>query len=337
MKAYIKAISYYLPETVLYNEELVQEFPEWTVDKIANKVGVNERHIAGEDETASDLAVKAALQLFNESNIERSCIDFVLFCTQSPDYFLPSTACIIQDRLGLPTHVGALDYNLGCSGYVYGLSLAKGLILGGIAKNVLLLTAETYTKHLHPRDKGNRTIFGDAATASIISTEGFAEIGNFSLGTDGKGAENLIVKTGAFRNRNRVEDLQFDENGNPLSSDYLYMNGSEIFNFTLDAVPPLVRDTLLKNDSEMKDIDLFVFHQANKYMINFLRKKLKIEEEKFYVFLENVGNTVSSTIPIALYEAKKENRLTGNVLLAGFGVGYSWGGVILKVDRKSVV
>lgn len=331
MKAYIKAISYYLPETVLYNEELVQEFPEWTVDKIANKVGVNERHIAGEDETASDLAVKAALQLFNESNIERSCIDFVLFCTQSPDYFLPSTACIIQDRLGLPTHVGALDYNLGCSGYVYGLSLAKGLILGGIAKNVLLLTAETYTKHLHPRDKGNRTIFGDAATASIISTEGFAEIGNFSLGTDGKGAENLIIKTGASRNRNRVEDLQFDENGNPLSSDYLYMNGSEIFNFTLDAVPPLVRDTLLKNNSEMKDIDLFVFHQANKYMINFLRKKLKIEEEKFYVFLENVGNTVSSTIPIALYEAKKENRLTGNVLLAGFGVGYSWGGVILKV------
>lgn len=331
MKAYIKAISYYLPETVLYNEELVQEFPEWTVDKIANKVGVNERHIAGEDETASDLAVKAALQLFNESNIERSCIDFVLFCTQSPDYFLPSTACIIQDRLGLPTHVGALDYNLGCSGYVYGLSLAKGLILGGIAKNVLLLTAETYTKHLHPRDKGNRTIFGDAATASIISTEGYAEIGNFSLGTDGKGAENLIVKTGAFRNRNRVEDLQFDENGNPLSSDYLYMNGSEIFNFTLDAVPPLVRDTLLKNNSEMKDIDLFVFHQANKYMINFLRKKLKIEEEKFYVFLENVGNTVSSTIPIALYEAKKENRLTGNVLLAGFGVGYSWGGVVLKV------
>lgn len=331
MKAYIKAISYYLPETVLYNEKLVQEFPEWTVEKIANKVGVNKRHIANEEETASDLAVNAALQLFNESNIERGCIDFVLFCTQSPDYFLPSTACILQDRLGLSTHVGALDYNLGCSGYVYGLSLAKGLILGGIAKNVLLLTAETYTKHLHPRDKGNRTIFGDAATASIISTEGFAEIGNFSLGTDGKGAENLIVKTGAFRNRNRVEDLEFDENGNPLSSDYLYMNGAEIFNFTLDAVPPLVRDTLLKNDSEMKDIDLFIFHQANKYMINFLRKKLKIEEEKFYVFLENVGNTVSSTIPIALYEAKKENRLTGNVLLAGFGVGYSWGGVVLKV------
>ena len=330
MEAYIKAISYYLPETILNNEELIKEFPEWTVDKIANKVGVKERHIAGKDETASDLAVNAALRLFEETGMDRSSIDFVLLCTQSPDYYLPTTACIVQERLGLSTHIGALDFNLGCSGYVYGLSLAKGLIAGGIAKNVLLLTAETYTKHLHPRDKGNRTIFGDAATASVISTEGFAKIESFSLGTDGKGAENLIVKTGAFRNKSRVGDLQFDENGNPFSSDYLYMNGAKIFDFTLDAVPPLVRDTLQKNNLEMKDIDLFIFHQANKYMINFLRKKLKIEDDKFYVCLEVVGNTVSSTIPIALCEAKKEGRLTGNILLAGFGVGYSWGGSVLN-------
>ena len=330
MEAYIKAISYYLPETILNNEELIKEFPEWTVDKIANKVGVKERHIAGKDETASDLAVNAALRLFEETGMDRSSIDFVLLCTQSPDYFLPTTACIVQERLGLSTHIGALDFNLGCSGYVYGLSLAKGLIAGGIAKNVLLLTAETYTKHLHPRDKGNRTIFGDAATASVIWTEGFAKLESFSLGTDGKGAENLIVKTGAFRNKSRVGDLQFDENGNPFSSDYLYMNGAKIFDFTLDAVPPLVRDTLQKNNLEMKDIDLFIFHQANKYMINFLRKKLKIEDDKFYVCLEVVGNTVSSTIPIALCEAKKEGRLTGNILLAGFGVGYSWGGSVLN-------
>lgn len=331
MEAYIKAISYYLPDTVLSNEELIKAFPEWTVDKIANKVGIKERHVASKEETVSDLAVNAALRLFEETGIERNDIDFVLLCTQSPDYFLPSTACVVQERLGLSTHTGALDFNLGCSGYIYGLSLAKGLIAGGIAKNVLLLTAETYTKHLHPRDKGNRTIFGDAATASVISTEGYAQIGNFSLGTDGKGAENLIVKTGALKHKDKVNDLQFDENGNPLSSDYLYMNGSEIFNFTLDAVPPLVCETLQKNNLEMGNVDLFVFHQANKYMINFLRKKLKIEEDKFYVYLETVGNTVSSTIPIALCEAKKEERLTGKILLAGFGVGYSWGGVILNV------
>lgn len=330
MKAYIKALAYYLPETVLTNEELVNDFPEWTVDKIASKVGVKERHVAREDETASDMAIHAALRLFAEHNIDKAEIDFVLFCTQSPDYFLPTSACIMQDKLGLSKNIGALDFNLGCSGYVYGLSLAKGLVAGGIAKHILLLTSETYSKHLHPRDKGNRTIFGDAATATLISTEGIAEIGNFSLGTDGSGAKNLIVGTGAFRNKERQNDLSFDENGNPVSSDYLYMNGSEIFNFTLDAVPILVRDTLSKNEMEKADIDLFIFHQANKYMINFLRKKLKIEEDKFFIFLENVGNTVSSTIPIALYEAQKENKLSGNVLLAGFGVGYSWGGTILK-------
>ena len=331
MKAYIKALAYYLPKKVLTNEQLVSEFPEWTVEKIANKVGIRQRHVSGEQETAVDLAVHAANKLFEENNINRSIIDFVLLCTQSPDYFLPSSACLVQERLGLPTHTGALDFNLGCSGYIYGLSLAKGLICGGVANNVLLITAETYTKHLHPRDKGNRTIFGDAAAATLISTDGKFEVGNFSLGTDGRGAENLIVKTGGCRCSQKAEDLHFDENGNPISSDYLYMNGAEIFNFTLDVVPPLVKDTLMKNQLQQEDIDLFVFHQANKYMINFLRKKLKIGESKFYLYLENVGNTVSSTIPIALYEAEKEKRLKGNILLAGFGVGLSWGGVTLKV------
>lgn len=331
MKAYIKALAYYLPKKVLTNEQLVSEFPEWTVEKIANKVGIRQRHVSGEQETAVDLAVHAANKLFEENNINRSIIDFVLLCTQSPDYFLPSSACLVQERLGLPTHTGALDFNLGCSGYIYGLSLAKGLICGGVANNVLLITAETYTKHLHPRDKGNRTIFGDAAAATLISTDGKFEVGNFSLGTDGRGAENLIVKTGGCRCPQKAEDLHFDENGNPISSDYLYMNGAEIFNFTLDVVPQLVKDTLMKNQLQQEDIDLFVFHQANKYMINFLRKKLKIGESKFYLYLENVGNTVSSTIPIALYEAEKEKRLKGNILLAGFGVGLSWGGVTLKV------
>ena len=330
MKAYIKSISYYLPENVLTNEQLAQEFPEWTVEKIASKIGVNERHIAAENETAADMGIQAAEKLFAEHKIDRSQVDFLLFCTQSPDYFLPSSACIIQDKLKLPTTCGAIDYNQGCSGYIYGLSLAKGLIFGGIAKNVLLITAETYTKHLHPKDKGNRTIFGDAAAAALISTEGFAEIGGFSLGTDGKGTKNLIVETGAFREKQTKNDLSFDRDNFPKSSDYLFMDGSEIFEFTSKAVPELVENVLKNNNLQQSDIDLFVFHQANKFMINFLRKKLKIDNEKFFVFMENVGNTVSSTIPIALYEAQKQDILHGNVLLAGFGVGYSWGGVTLN-------
>lgn len=331
MKAYIKAISYYLPEKILTNEQLAQEFPEWTVEKIASKIGVNERHIAADDETAADMGVKAAEKLFKEHKIEKSKVDFLLFCTQSPDYFLPTSACVMQDRLGLPTSCGALDFNLGCSGYVYGLSLAKGLIVGNIAKNVLLVTSETYSKHLHARDKGNRTIFGDAATATLISADGFAEIGGFSLGTDGRGADNLIVKTGAMRDKSAKNDLTYDENGFPRSSDYLFMDGGEIFNFTAKAVPELVDDVLVKNGLQQKDIAQFIFHQANKFMINYLRKQLEIEKEKFFVFMESVGNTVSSTIPIALYEAQKQGVLSGNILLAGFGVGYSWGATVLKV------
>lgn len=331
MKAYIKGIAYYLPDSVLTNEELVKQFPEWTVDKISKKVGISERHVTTEDETAGDMAVKAAEKLFTEKGIDRSVIDFVLLCTQSPDYHLPSTSCIIQDKLGLSTRCGAFDFNLGCSGYEYGLAVAKGLVVGGIAKNILLLTAETYTKYIHPLDKGNRTIFGDGATATLVSDSGYAEIGEFCLGTDGSGAEQLIVKSGCARHFQLIHDYQIDEEGGIHSSDNLYMNGKAIFDFTSDVVPPLIDETLQKNGLNMEEVDLFVFHQANKYMINYIRKLMGIDKERFYIFMENVGNTVSSTIPIALCEAEKEGKLKGNIVLAGFGVGLSYGAVILKV------
>lgn len=333
MEAYIKAISYYLPEKVVTNEQLVEEFPEWSVDKIAKKVGINERHISADDETAGDMAYEAAEKLIQENGINRDSIDFVLLCTQSPDYFLPSTACIIQSRLGLPTKCGAFDFNLGCSGYEYGLAMAKGLIVSGVAKNVLLLTAETYNKHIHPKDKGNRTIFGDGASASLISTEGFAKIGEFVLGSDGSGYDRLIHKTGAMRHYQPLNDFHEDENGTPLSSDHLYMDGKAIFDFTSDIVPPMIEETLAKHQLSMEDVDLFVFHQANRYMINYLRKLMEIDKDKFYVFMETVGNTVSSTIPIALCEAKKEGKLHGNVVLAGFGVGLSYGATLLKIEE----
>ena len=332
MDAFIKAISYYLPEKVVTNEQLAEEFPEWSVEKIAKKVGISERHIAADDETAGDMAFKAAEKLITEKDIDKSTIDFVLLCTQSPDYFLPSTSCIIQSKLGLSTRCGAFDFNLGCSGYEYGLAVAKGLILGGIAKNILLLTAETYNKHIHPKDKGNRTIFGDGASASLISTDGFARIGEFVLGSDGNGYDRLIHKTGAMRQYQALNDLHVDENGTPISSDYLFMDGKAIFDFTSDIVPPMIEETLRKNQLSMDDVNLFVFHQANKYMINYLRKLMEIDKDKFYVFMETVGNTVSSTIPIALVEAQKEGSLNGKVVLAGFGVGLSYGAVVLDVN-----
>ena len=331
-KAFIKQVAYCLPEKIVTNEAIVEEFPEWSVEKIIEKVGVKQRHVSAKEETAADLAEKAANKLFEDGNIDRNLVDFVILCTQSPDYFMPSTACVLQDRLGLRKDIGAFDFNLGCSGYVYGLAIAKGLIAGGMAENVLLLTSETYNKYLHPRDKGNRTIFGDAATATLISTDGIAEICEFVLGTDGGGANNLIVKSGAARMPEKQNDLSFDKNGNPVSSDHLYMNGAQIFVFTQRMVPKAIGDVLVKNHLEQGDIDLFVLHQANRYMLDFLRKKMAIPEDRFFVHMENVGNTVSNTIPICLVEARIENRLKGNVLLCGFGVGYSWGAVVLKMN-----
>jgi 3-oxoacyl-[acyl-carrier-protein] synthase-3 len=328
-KAYIKDIAYYLPDTILTNEQIAREFPEWSAEKVASKVGITERHIAAADETATDMAYQAAERLFAQG-VDRACIDFVLLCTQSPDYFLPSSACILQDRLGLSKNCGAFDFNLGCSGYEYGLAVAKGLIVAGIAHNILLLTSETYTKYLHAQDKGNRTIFGDGASATWVSTEGFAEIGEVVVGTDGSGAENLIVRSLGAKNKALMNDAQSDEDGNLVSGDHLYMHGGNVFNFTADVVPDMVEKLLKKSGLMQEEVDLWVFHQANKYMINYLRKLLDIDKDKFYIFMEKVGNTVSSTIPIALCEARKEDRLHGHVLLAGFGVGLSWGGVMLN-------
>jgi 3-oxoacyl-[acyl-carrier-protein] synthase-3 len=334
MKAKIKAVSYYLPEETLDNDKINELFPEWSVDKISSKTGIYQRHIAGKNEFSSDMAVSAAKKLFDEHNINAADIDYILLCTQSPDYLLPTTACIVQNNLGIPTTAGALDFNLGCSGYIYGLSLAKGLILADIAKNILLITSETYSKYINDSDKSNRTIFGDGASATLICGDGPGlEIQGFVLGTDGSGAENLIVKRGGSKYAvSESTDSNVDEYGNQTNENCLYMNGSEIFNFTIGAVPGLVNDTLQKNNKQLGDIDLFIFHQANKYMLNHLRKKIGIDEGKFLYHIENCGNTVSSTIPIVLKEAVEQNKIAPgmSILLAGFGVGYSWGGVILQ-------
>ena len=330
--AYIKAISYYLPERVVTNEELVKAFPEWSVEKVAQKVGVNSRHLAASDETAGDMAEKAARRLFEEYHIQPESIDFLLLCTQSPDYFLPSTACVLQDRLGIPTSAGAFDYNLGCSGCIYGMAIAKGLIAAGIAKNILLLTAETYNKYLHPEDKSNRSIFGDGAAACLISTEGFAEIQDFVLGTDGKGADNLIVKTGAARHLLPTGKSQEDDEGHIWYDDYLYMNGGAIFNFTLDAVPGMIQQLLEKHHLSQDDINYYVFHQANKFMLSTIRKFCVLPKDKFYINMEEVGNTVSSTVLIGLKDCIERQVIKPNdtVMIAGFGVGLSWGGTILR-------
>lgn len=335
MKAVIKFVASYLPDNTVTNNMLSTEFPEWPVDKILNKIGIRERRLSG-IETITEMGIKAANALFESSSLKPTDVDYILLCTQSPDYILPTSACIIQNEIGVPSSAGALDFNQGCSGYIYGLSIAKGLIAAEIAQNVLLITSEAYSKHIHPEDKSNRAIFGDAATATWLSSGSGIEIEKFVLGTDGAGAENLIITNGGSRFAKGDGRAYTDSNGNLRRDDYLFMNGSEIFNFTLKAIPDLVNETLKKNNRELEEVNWFIFHQANAFMLQHLRKKIGIREDRFPIELEYTGNTVSSTIPLVLEKLLNDNKIKkgDNIMLTGFGVGYSWGSVILKYNDK---
>ena len=197
--AQIGPIAVQFPDQVETNEMLRQQHPGWNIDQIAEKTGINQRYVAAPEETSSDLAVRAAEKLFAQYEVDVGSIDFLLFCTQTPDYPLPTTSCLIQDRLGLPTRCGALDFNLGCSGFVYGLALADGLIQSGVAKNILLLTAETYTKYIDQNDRSLRTIFGDAAAATVINAAAQPSLYGFQFGSDGSGGDMLLVADGGAR------------------------------------------------------------------------------------------------------------------------------------------
>lgn len=330
MYAKIEAIEYFLPRNEQTNEDLAKIFPEWNAEKITKKTGIFKRHIASADECSSDLAYQAAIKLFDSGVVKKDEIEYLLFCTQSPDYLLPTTACILQERLGLANSIGALDFNLGCSGYIYGLSLAKGLIESGQANNVMLLTGETYSKYINPDDKSVISIFGDAGSATLIkkSSESQPAISLPVLGTDGSGCSNLIVENVGVRNFGF-----YRSNDNVNRKNFLQMNGQEIFLFTLKTVPKAIDALLEKLNITKDDINLFIFHQANKYMLDHLRDKSNIPEDKFFIYMKQIGNTVSSSIPIALKEAVIQQRVKKGsaVMLVGFGVGYSWGACVVTV------
>ncbi len=319
-------IASYLPEKCFENSAFADL--GWSEEKIFAKTGILSRRIASETEFALDLAEKASLKLFKNFKIKKEEIDYLLYCTQSPDYLIPTNACILQDRLKLSESIGALDFNLGCSGFVYGLSLAKGLLETGQAKSVLLVTAETYSKYIHPEDKSSRVIFGDGAAATLLTQEDARKLGPFVFGTQGAGAKNLCVKTGGLRYPRTALTARSskDRAGNARSEDNLYMNGPEIFSFTLSTVPGAVKELLRRSRLSAEEIDHFVFHQANAYMLEALREKMGLPKEKFPIYLEKIGNTVSSTIPILLEHmtATGKFRTDQRLVLCAFGVGYSW-------------
>lgn len=341
--AEIQSIACYLPEQVLGNDELVEAFPHWTKEKIVRKLGIENRPVAAEKETAADMAVIAAETLLENGSCEHEEIDFVLFCTQSPDYFLPTSACIIHERLGLPKACGAFDFNLGCSGYIYGLSLAKGLIETGSAKKVLFLTSETYSKYININDRASRPLFGDGAAATLIAAKTAKEepIGPFVFGTDGSGADLLIVPAGAHRLPSSIETAieQSDREGSVRSLNQLKMHGPGIFSFAVDRVPPMVDELLQKSGKSRDDIGSYIFHQANKYMLDRLQELCHLKGTKFFNDVMQRGNTVSSSIPIAMVDAWHSGMLKPNewVMLVGFGVGLSWGAALVKIPDNFTV
>ncbi|HTB31407.1 MAG TPA: ketoacyl-ACP synthase III, partial [Bacteroidia bacterium] len=256
-----------------------------------------------------------------------------IFTTEMVDRRGPATACVLQNKLGLPTSLGAIDIPMGCSGFIYGLMVANSLINTKVAKNILFLTGDAATKVIHPRDHELRMIFGDAMAVTLISESETNGIGGFVYGTDGTGAPNLIVEgcCGGEKPTHEWLDKYADAGG--MAYGMLSMKGTEILTFSLRKVPPLVKETLEKQNLTMEDIDLFIFHQASGFILEVLRRKMKIPKEKFFTNIENLGNTVAATIPLALYDAQKEGRAKkgSKVLIAGFGIGYSWGATVITI------
>ncbi len=336
-RAALTAVKSFLPENKLTNDQLAEQFGDWHASQILSKTGVSVRGVAAPDQCASDLGVKAAQRLFESGACSPDEIDFLIFCTQSPDYFTPTTACVMQNALGLPTSCGAIDINQGCSGYIYGLALAKSLVEAGTAKTVLLVTADTYMKFINKRDRSLLTLFGDGGAATLIrSVESERELlGPFVLGSDGKGANQIIVKAGGLRCRPSSDTAieKEDSAGNWRSDENLFMDGADVFSFALRTVPPTLQQLLEKSGMKLEDIDFIVPHQANKFVLERLRAKLKFPAEKFWIDMEDSGNTVSSTIPIALEKALEQGRVKGGdrIALVGFGVGYSWGATLIEI------
>lgn len=343
---YINAISYHLPENSLGNQEIIDEYLPYTkeggvvftADDLSMQSWVNRRFQSDRTETAKDLGNAAVKKLFAEWDIDKDSVEYLIFVSDALEYKGPTTACVMQNDLGLKQAIGAIDVLHGCTGYLYGLSLAKALISSGQVNNVLLVTADVPTKVIHPEDVGIRAIFSDAGAASFISKEKIinsmnASIGQFEFGTDGSGEHALKVERSGTRMPADIDWLtQFKEVPHGNTGGRLVMKDSAIFLFAVRTVPRLVKALLEKEDLTDEDISLYVLHQANGQMLDFIRKRMKIPQDKFVINIQEIGNTVSASVPIALYETFKTGKIKDQdrVLLAGFGIGLSWGGTIIK-------
>lgn len=334
MGVIIKAIEYHLPEKIVTNEEMQRQHPQWDMETVGKKSGVFQRRLAKEEQTAFDLAREAVEKLFSSGHVSPANVQGLIFCTQSPDYIMPSNAFLIHRHFKLAQEVWAFDYNLACSGYVYGLAIARGMIQTGMAQNILLITADTYSKYIHPNDRSTSVLFGDGAAVSLISAEPAGGIIDVELASAGSEYDSFYIPAGGCRRPQSAETKQLtvDRSGNETTPEDIQMNGFGVWKFISRTVPGQIKTLLNRNGLGVNDIDFFGFHQASKLTLDSLFKALEIPENKAYTNLTGIGNTVSASIPILLKDAERDGRLErGNrVLLSGFGVGLSWGSLLMK-------
>lgn len=330
----IEQIESHYPNNCFTNDDLAVSNPNWDMKKVQEKTGVFKRFFADESETALDLSIHAVQKLFDNYQIDKNSIDGIIYCTQSPDYIMPPNAFLIHKHFGFESNVLAFDINMACSGYIYCLSIANGFFSSNVANRILIINADTYSKYINKKDRSARVLFGDGAAATIVSNDPQSSILDISLASSGKDYKSFYIPAGAHRLPVSYEtSKEFeDASGNIKSLNDIEMNGFNVWKFISTAVPNQINDLLKKNGLRIEEIDLFVFHQASKMTLDSLANKLKIKEEQLFLNLQNVGNTVSASIPLALKDAIDQNRLKrGNtILLSGFGVGLSYGSILLK-------
>jgi 3-oxoacyl-[acyl-carrier-protein] synthase-3 len=332
----IKGISACVPKNISYNADLLNEYPKEEVDKIINNIGIKEKRYVNVDTSAADLCFKAADQLLDEMEINRSSIDMLIFLSQLPDYRIPANSPNLQHRLGLSKNTACFDISLACSGYVYALSTAFSYASQNGINRVLLLVGETFSKIVSKKDRVNAPLYGDAGTATLIekseNNDSF-----FSLYTDGTGYKSIIIEAGGSRcPANSINTIPVEkEDGNIRSDNQVYMDGMEVFNFTLKVVPKSITDMLSYSNNDLNTIDYYLFHQANKFMIDFFVKKLKIKTEKVPISLDTFGNVSSPTIPLTIVSRLSyiSNHDKCKILMSGFGAGLSWGTAVVDLSN----
>ena len=329
----VSAVAACVPKNISYNKDLGYLIPEEEIEKTINSIGIKEKRFVDAEVTASDLCFKAAEKLIEDNNIDRGSIDMVLFLSQLPDYRIPATAPILQHRFGLPKTTAAMDLSLGCSGYVYALSAAMAYASMEGVNRVLLLVGETFSKFVNKMDKVDAPLYGDAGTATLIDKCDDNREAWFGLYSDGAGENSVKIKAGGGRNKTTVENLKehTEKDGSILSDNDVYMNGMEVFNFVMSVVAKSIKDVCTVSGKDLQNIDYLVLHQANKFMTDFIAKRLKFPLDKVPYCLDRFGNTSSPSIPLTL-SSELAGREIKDIVISGFGAGLSWGTAYLSLD-----